>query len=337
MSAVPGAIPFIDALKSGRRSARRTWVLRVTVKRLAQFTAAFFGVTILVFVMLRAAPGDAARLYLGERAIDISEETVARARRELGLDRPPAAQYLSWLAGVARLDWGVSSATKEPVVRVIAPRLRVSALLALPVLAAIVLAAFPLGLCCALGQRGAFDTLIRAAAVALGSVPSFCAGILLILFFSVKFRVLPSFGAGSAVHYLMPGLTLALGAVAYYTRLVRSSFLEEFSKEYIRSGRARGIRPLTLARSAAKNAALPVISSLGLSLAHLLGGQAVVEKLFGLPGMGSCLIDSVMRRDYAVTQGCVLVYVLLFSLINLAADLFCLWLDPKIRAGKVPL
>jgi ABC-type dipeptide/oligopeptide/nickel transport system permease component len=306
-------------------------------RRLLRFIPVFFGVTALVFCLLRLAPGDAAFIRLRDRGQDLSAEALAAVRAEMGLDRPLWEQYGRWLASLARLDLGRSLMTGEPVARELARRFRMTAALTLPVMALTLLAAFPLGLLAARRQGWFWDGLTRFTSIAGMSVPPFCLGLLCILIFSVRLRLLPSFGAGSPAHYIMPCLVLAVPAAAHYTRFIRSALLEELSQEYVRAARARGIAPGTiLFAHGLRNALIPVVTSLGMNFALLLGGSAVVEKVFSWPGMGSCLIDAVLNRDYPVIQGCVLLYAVLFAGINLLSDLLCRYIDPKQRRTSGP-
>jgi ABC-type dipeptide/oligopeptide/nickel transport system permease component len=298
------------------------------VQRLIQCIAVFFGVTGLVFFLIRIAPGDAAYIRLQDLGIDLSKEELAAVREELGLNRPITVQYLLWLRDVLQLDLGVSLQTGEPVLGELLLHFRRTVTLAAPVILSIPVVAFPLGLLCALYQSRFLDGFLRWLVIVIMSIPSFCLGLLFILFFSVYLKWLPSFGAGTPAHLILPGLTMAIGSVAYYARFIRGAFLEEFAKEYIRCARARGVKRSGLVLSSAKNALIPVITSLGMSLALMLGGSAVVEKVFSYPGVGKYFIDAVMRRDYNVVQGCVLLFAFLFAGINLGTDLLCGALDP---------
>lgn len=304
---------------------------KLLMQRLLQCAPVFFGVTILVFFLLRIAPGDGAYLRLHDLGLDPSPEALAEIRESLGLNRPIPVQYLVWLRDLLRLDLGRSLATGEPVIAELSLHFRWTVALTLPVILVIPAAAFPLGLLSALYQRRLWDGAIRWPVILIMSVPSFCLGLLFILLFGVHLKWLPSFGAGTPAHSVLPALTLALGSIAYYARFIRAVFLEEFAKEYIRAARARGVGRPGLVRSALKNALIPVITSLGMSAAMLLGGSTVVEKVFSWPGVGKYFIDAVLRRDYQVVQGCVLLFAVLFVSINLIADMLCLLLDPLLR------
>jgi ABC-type dipeptide/oligopeptide/nickel transport system permease component len=307
-------------------------VLRYALKRLLHLPPVLIGLTALVFVLLRLAPGDAARLRLAARGLDPGTETLAEARAALGLHRPVWEQYLLWLRDLGRLDFGLSVVTGKSAAAEYLAHLKATAVLAFPALLLAGAIAFPAGVLSAMLKGGVFDRFCRAAAVLTLSIPSFCLGLFSILLFSVKLRWLPSFGSGSPRHLVLPVLTLALGSAAHYTRFIRSTLLEEFSKDYIRSGRARGLRPAALVWGLAlKNASAPVLTSLGMSLALLLAGSAVVEKVFSWPGAGKYLIDSILARDYPVVQCAVILFACFFVGLNLIADLLCMLLDPQIR------
>jgi nickel transport system permease protein len=310
-------------------------MLRYALKRLLYVPLVIFGVTVLVFALLRLAPGDAARLRLTELGLDPSEENLAALREELGLHRPLGEQYLLWLRDVARLDFGRSLATGRPVAGEYFAHLKATAALAFPALILALALALPGGTLSALRRSGPFDGVCRALSILTLSIPSFCLGLFFILLFSVRLRWLPSFGSGRPEHLVLPVLTVALGSAAHYTRFIRTVLLEEFSKDYIRAARARGLRPGALVwGQALKNAAPPVITSLGMSLALLLGGQAVVEKVFSWPGAGKYLIDAILRRDYNVVQCAVILFAFFFVGLNLLADLLCMLIDPQLRRSS---
>lgn len=306
-------------------------MVRYILKRIAQFVPVFFGVTLLVFVLTRIAPGDAARFYLAERGIDYSPSAIEAARHELWLDKTISVQYINWLCGVLRGNLGVSHLSGEPVVHELYSRFCVTLLLTMLVFPAILLIAFPLGILCTVKQNSATDSILRCLNVLALSLPPFCLALLLILIFSVRLHLLPPFGFSQPLHYIMPCFTLVTAAAAYYTRLIRGCLLEEFSRDYILAARARGLPLANVVCGALRNAIFPVLTSLGMTLAHLLGGQVIIEKIFGIPGMGSYLIDGIMRRDYAVVQGCALLYTTLFSALNLTTDVVCAALDPGRR------
>jgi ABC-type dipeptide/oligopeptide/nickel transport system permease component len=307
---------------------------RYALKRLAHLVPVLFGATVLVFALLRLAPGDAARIRLAARGIDPATETLAKERAEMGLDQPVWTQYWRWLADVSRFDFGLSVTTGKPVFAEYAAHLKATVMLAVPSLLLTVLIAVPAGALSAMFSGGVFDNLCRAASIVVLSVPSFCMGLFLMLLFAVKLRVLPSFGSGSLRHLIMPLLTMTLGQTAHYTRFIRGVILEELSKDYVRAARARGLRPAIIVRGLVlKNAAVPALTSLGMSLALMLGGSAVVEKVFSWPGAGKYLIDAILQRDYPAVQCAVIFIALFFVTINTVGDILCMIADPRARAA----
>jgi peptide/nickel transport system permease protein len=300
-----------------------------------QFVPVFFLLTFLIFFLLRIAPGDAARIRLFERGRDLGREEIEQERHALGLDRPVLYQYAVWLGHVVRGDFGVSIVTDENIKDEIGRRWAMTLLLSLPSVLIAFFLALPLGIISAVNESRFIDTITKIFSIVFHSVPSFCTGLLAILLFSVYLGLLPSFGSGNIRHMILPCAVIIISTTAFYTRFIRGLFLEEFSKDYIRAERARGVPIATIIfRNALKNAALPLITSFSMSLALTLGGQAVVEKVFSWPGMGSYLIDRILRRDYPAVEAACLLYVFLFSGVNLAADMLCAALDPKIRRSE---
>ncbi|MDR2519379.1 MAG: ABC transporter permease, partial [Spirochaetaceae bacterium] len=210
-------------LRGAGVSASGGAVRRLLIQRLLQLGPTLFGVTALVFFLLRAAPGDGAYLKIRELGLDPSEEALSEIRQQMGLNRPLPAQYLSWLKGVLRLDLGASLATGEPVSVELARHFLWTGRLAAPVMLVILAVSFPLALVSALSRR--WDRVIRLILILMMSIPSFCLGLLFILLFSVRLRWLPSFGAGTAAHGVLPALTVSLGGLAYYARFIRAVLL----------------------------------------------------------------------------------------------------------------
>ena len=270
------------------------------LKRILGAIPVLLGVTLLVFLLLRIAPGDAAMIRLQALGIDPSPEVLDQMREPMGLNLPVWKQSIQWISDVARLDFGNSLITGEPVINEFLLKFRATLQLSVPTLVVVILAAIPSGILSAVFQDRFVDNISRAITTIFMSVPPFCLGLLLILVFSVKAGILPSFGTGSVLHLVMPCVTLSAGLTAHYTRFIRSALLDEFSKGYIRSARMRGVNTWRLTVShAMKNALIPVITSFGMSFGLLLGGSAMVEKIFSWPGVGKFLIDAILRRDYA--------------------------------------
>ena len=313
-------------------------MLRYIIRRLLMTVPTALLVAIAVFVLLRLVPGDPAQLMLGDTA---TKETLAELRRQLGLDQPIPLQFLYWLGNVLRGDLGRSITNDLPVLPLILDRFRVSASI---VVAAVVLAtliAVPAGMIAAWKQNSAGDLLIVAGATLLLSVPSFWLGLLMLLLFGVKLGWLPvvgyvSFGEdfGRALAYVvLPIATLTLIEIGVITRMARAATIEVLRLEYITHARAKGVpEGRVLWRHALPNAFAPTWTLIGLILGNLLGGIAVIETVFTLPGLGRLLVDGIFARDYPVVQGCLLFIAIMYVLVNLLVDLLYPVFDPRVAA-----
>jgi peptide/nickel transport system permease protein len=294
-------------------------------------------VALIVFAILRAVPGDPAQIMAGDLA---SPEAVAALRARMGLDQPLPLQFLTWLGHVLHGDFGASIMTGEPVLPAMLKRLEVTAQIVLPAFLIALLIAVPAGLLAAARRNTALDFATVAIAVAGLSVPSFWIGLLLILVFGAWLQWLPtvgfvsvSEGGAAAVKYLaLPVLSLLLVEVATVARMARSSTLDVLNQEYITHARAKGLterRVLWL--HALPNAVAPVLTVAGLLLGSLLGGAAVIETVFTLPGLGRFLVDGIYSRDYPVVQGALLLVALIKIAVNLTVDLLYPLFDPRVR------
>ena len=313
-------------------------MLRYILHRLLMTVPTALLVALAVFVLLRLVPGDPAQLMLGDTA---TEETLAELRRQLGLDQSIPVQFLYWLGNVAVGDLGRSITNDLPVLPLILDRFRVSASI---VVAAVVLAtliAVPAGMIAAWKQNSAGDLLIVAGATLLLSVPSFWLGLLMLLLFGVKLGWLPvvgyvSFGEdfGRALAYVvLPIATLTLIEIGVITRMARAATIEVLRLEYITHARAKGVpEGRVLWRHALPNAFAPTWTLIGLILGNLLGGIAVIETVFTLPGLGRLLVDGIFARDYPVVQGCLLFIAIMYVLVNLLVDLLYPVFDPRVAA-----
>ncbi len=314
-------------------------MLRSVLTRLGVFAASLLAASFVIFVITQALPGDVAAAILGFGA---TPEQLAAKRVELGTNRPFLVQYASWLEGVLRGDFGRSWYSGVPVAALIAPRVEVTASLVLLSLTLAVAIALPLGAVAALKRRQwqGFATSVLAQ---LGmAIPAFWAGILLVSVFAVRLRWFPANGysplAGGvgpwASHLVLP--VLALGAVqgAILIRYVRSAFLEVLGEDYYRTARSIGwTRRRALARHGVRNAALSLVTVLGLQMAAVIVGAIVVERVFVLPGLGSLLLDVVSRHDLIVVRGVVLLLVFVVLLVNAAVDISYALIDPRLRSG----
>lgn len=299
------------------------------LRRLLTAVPTLLAVTLLVFLVMRLIPGDPAVIMAGELA---DAATLNAIRHKWGLDQPLPVQYGIFLANLIRGDLGVSLRTGLPVLAEILRRYEVTLVLALLGAAVAVGTGLLLGI---LGATRAYTVWDYAGTVLvlLGiSTPVFWSGMLLILLFSVRLRWLPSGGAGSIQHFILPALSLGLFTAGVIARQTRSSLLEVLNQDYIRTARAKGLPGrLVVVRHALRNALIPVVTVVGIQFGRMLGGAILTETVFSLPGIGSFLVLSISTRDYPVVQGIVLVFAVSFVLINLAVDLSYAVLDPRVR------
>jgi peptide/nickel transport system permease protein len=299
------------------------------LRRLGLSVFVLWGAITIVFVAIRLAPGDPAQMMLGSSA---TAQEVAELRARLGLDQPMPAQYARYLVQVARLDLGDSLRLNEPAVGAIVERLPQTARLsALAMIIAVVLS-FPMGILAALWPGTMLDRLISIVSLLGQSVPHFWLGIMLVLIFARSLRLLPSGGADTWQHLLLPAITLALPLIGILTRLIRSGLFDVLHEDYIRTARAKGLaaRPV-ITRHALLNMLIPVVTVLGLQLGTLLGGAVIVESVFAWPGVGRLLVEAISNRDYPLVQAAILVITAVFIAINIVVDLSYGYLDPRVR------
>jgi peptide/nickel transport system permease protein len=294
-----------------------------------------FGVSVLIFLVLRFTPGDPAeRILSQEGEYQADREAIARLRAEWGLDLALPVQYGRWIANVAVGDFGRSFATGRPVVETLAERLPATLQLAALALAVAVALALPLGVLAAANAGGPVDALCRALSLVGASVPSFWLGLLLVWVFAVRLGWLPAIGRGGPQHLVLPAAALGVGVCATQARLLRASLLETLAEQYVLVARAKGVSARrVLWRHALRNALIPSTAALGVSLGSLLGGAAVVETVFAYPGMGKLAVDAISIRDYPVVQAFVILMTLAFALAGLVVDLVSALIDPRIRVG----
>ena len=309
------------------------------IKRLLDLLFVLFGVSLLVFLMLRFIPGDAVQIMLGAN-VDISAERVEALRRQLGLDLPIYQQYAGWLGGILRGDLGTSIWTGQPVSKEIFSRLPVTLEITLLALLFALLVSFPLGILAAQARGTWGDTFVRILSIIGLTLPSFWVGVLLLYFVSVRFPGFPAIGyvpfaedpVGNLARLSLPVIAVSLPIIAGLSRLLRSSLLEVMNADYIRTARAKGIRRQTLLyKHALRNALIPVITIIGVQMGYLLSGVVVIEQVFAIPGLGRLIIGAVNERNYPLVQGTILVITLVFVLVNLLVDLAYAWIDPRVE------
>ena len=303
----------------------RTYVLR----RLAQSALTLLGVSVLVFVILRVLPGDPARMLLPDGA---PESAVAELNRQLGLREPFVVQYGLFLGSVARGDFGQSFQYRAPALRVVLERLPATVHLTLAAMLITIAAGVPLGIFTAVRRGTHYDVAGTIVAVLGQSLPNFWLGIMLILLFGVALRWLPTSGFASWTSLVLPAVTLAAFPTALVARLTRSSMLEILNRDYIRTGRAKGLAERSVVfRHALRNAAIPVLTVIGLQIGALLGCAVITESIFAWPGMGKLIVDAIFFRDFPVVQTVLILSATVFVVINLAVDLLYTVIDPRIR------
>ncbi len=287
------------------------------------------GVSVIIFLMLRVLPGDPARVIAG---LNASEATVQRIREQLGLDDSLLKQYGSFLAGVLQGDLGQSARTSRPVTAEIVARL--PATLTLAAVATVVGSVFGIfaGVVAAVRRNTVLDHAISSVAMMGVSMPVYWLGLLLILLFAVTLRWLPAAGAGEPLSIVLPAVTLAAFSTALVSRMTRASMLEVMGQDFIRTAQAKGAPPVVvILKHGLRNAFIPILTVISLQFGALLGGAVLTETVFGWPGIGRLLVDSIFARDFTVVQGIVLVYAALFILVNVVVDVLYVVIDPRIR------
>lgn len=304
-------------------------MLNYFLKRLAGLIPTLLIVAVLVFLFVHMLPGDPARLAAGQEA---DEQTVAVVRKELGLDQPLPRQFIHFFSNILQGDFGTSIRTRRPVSAEIGERFGPTVMLTLTSMVWAVLIGMGIGIVSAVYRNKWPDRLGMTLAVSGISFPAFALGMLLMQIFSVGLGWLPTVGAGSWKHYILPSLTLGAAVAAVMARFTRASFVEVIQEDFVRTARAKGVAEFSvIAKHTLRNALIPVVTMMGLQFGFLLGGSIVVEAVFNWPGLGRLLVDSVQMRDYPVIQTLVLLFSLEFILINLVVDVLYGYINPTIR------
>ncbi|MFN4164097.1 MAG: ABC transporter permease [Ferrovibrio sp.] len=312
-------------------------MLRLISSRLVAAIPVMGVVAIFVFLLLRLSPGDPAAILAGDAA---TPEMIAAIRADLGLDRPIWEQFVTWLGQLLQGDLGRSVLSKQPVAMMIGQRIEPTISLALTTLLFAVIVAVPIGIIAAWKQGGWIDRGIMALSVVGFSIPVFVLGYILIYFFSMKLDLFPVQGFASLSEGLLPflerialpTLTLSFIYIALFARITRAAMLEVLGEDYIRTAHAKGLNESTvLVRHALRNAAVPIVSVIGIGFALLIGGVVITETVFNIPGVGRLVVEAVLARDYPIIQGVILLFSGVYVLINLAIDITYVLLDPRIR------
>ena len=312
-------------------------MLAYALRRLLAVVPVMAVVALVVFSLLYLSPGDPAAVLAGDQA---TLEDIEKLRVALGLDQPFLTRFASWIAGVLQGDLGTSVFSSRPVGALILQRLEPTVALTLCALVLAVVIAVPLGVVAAWKAGGGVDRFAMGFAVVGFSMPVFMLSYLLILLFSVKLRLLPVQGyapIGDGIvpflrHLALPSLALALVYAALIARITRAAMLDVLGQDYVRTARAKGLAtPAVLLLHALKNAAIPIVTVIGIGFALLVSGVVVTETVFNIPGVGRLTVDAIIRRDYPVIQGVILVFSAVYVLINLLVDLSYALFDPRIR------
>lgn len=312
-------------------------MLKIIARRLTGMLVVMFIVATMVFFLTRLAPGDPASLMLGDQA---TAEDVAQLRKTYGLDRPVLVQYVFWLGEVVQGNLGQSIFLQRPVLQAIAERAEPTFFLALFSIVIAALIGIPSGIISAVWRGEKVDQIVSGVAMLAASIPSFWLGLIFMQVFAVALGLFPVAGYGPPGatlierlhHLLLPASVLGIVNSALITRFTRASMLDVLSEDYVRTARAKGLPEWRIVlRHALGNALIPIITVVGLTAALLVGGAIVTETVFGLPGIGNLVVSAVLRRDYPVIQGALIVIAGIYVLINFAIDLLYTLVDPRVK------
>ena len=299
------------------------------LKRLLGTIPVIFGVLLLTFVLVHSIPGDPVEVMLGESATSADREVL---RQNLGLDEPLPIQFFQYVAKVAQGDLGVSIHSKKPIVDLLAERLPATIKLAALALMIAISIGVPLGIVAALKVDRWADNLATVLSLTVSAMPHFWLGPLLMMVFALWLGLLPVSGMDANTSIILPALTLGFGLAAILTRMTRASMLEVLHEDFIRTARAKGLPEKTvILKHALRAALLPIVTVLGLQLGSLLAGTVITETVFAWDGIGRLLVESIEKRDYPVTQACVLLIALTYVFVNLLTDIIYTRIDPRVR------
>jgi len=316
-------------------------LLRLIVRRVLISIPLLLAISVLVFVLLEAMPGDPARLQAG---MDASEEEVEAIRRRMGLDRPAHERYISWLTGALVGNFGRSSVSNQQVTTLISERMSVTIELVLLAFIVALVIALPIALLAARKPGGIIDRIVMVMSMTLLAVPNYVLALLLVLVFAVFLRLMPAIGfvplsggiGANLKSVTLPVLALAVPISSFYSRFLRGDLVEQLnSADYIDTARAKGVAPWTvLWRHAFRNSSFGLLTLVGLNVGGLVGGTVIIERIFAMPGMGMLLLDGALSNDVAVVQMCVIIFAAVAVLANLVVDVMYAVLDPRIRYGS---
>ena len=308
-------------------------MLKYIGKRLLWMLPVVLGISFILFTIMDLTPGDPARVILGEYA---SQEDVDALREEMGLNDNFFVRYGKYIVSAVTGDLGQSYRTGVPVVEEIAARFPVTLKIAVMAMFIAVFIGIPVGIISAVRQYSFADIVATMSALAFTSIPAFWLGLLLILLLSVQLHLLPAIGSDSWKHLIMPSVSLAAAQMATFMRMTRYTMLEVIRQDYIRTAKAKGAEPRRIIfHHAIKNALLPVITTVGLSISNLLGGALIIENVFGISGLGTLMVNSVKSKDAPMLIGSVMFAAVVAGLVNLSVDVLYTYIDPRIKAQFV--
>ena len=304
--------------------------------RLLQMIIVLVGISFLTFLLTYLSPGDPVRNMYTSAGIMPTEELIQQTRDEMGFNDPFLMQYSRWITNCLKGDFGKSYSLNKPVVKLLSARLWPTLKLTLMSMVLMLIVAVPLGVLSAVYRNKPIDYIVRAITFFGVSIPNFWVGLLLILYFCVRLRLLPVVSSGGTFKdLLLPAVTLAIAMSAKYTRQVRTAVLEELSSDYVVGARARGVKDSKILwGNVFPNSLLPLITMLGLSVGSLLGGTSVVEVIFSYPGLGNLAVNAITSADYFLVQGYVLWVSVIYMVINLLVDLSYNYVDPRMRLRR---
>lgn len=305
---------------------------RYVLQRLLSAVVVLWGVTVLVFSMVHATPGDPVRVLLGDSARGATAEDLARLRSELGLDQPLLVQYKNFLAGLLQGDLGKSWRTNRPVAAEIAERLPYTLQLTVAALLVAVLIGLPAGVLAATRPYSSVDYALTGLALVGVSMPVFWLGLLLMMVFALTLGWFPASGSGTWRHLVLPALTVGAASTAFIARMTRAAMLEVLTEDYVRTARAKGLsESAVVGKHALRNAAAPILTAIGLQFGGLMGGAVLTETVFAWPGLGRLVVNAILTRDLYMLQGSILFTAFLFIVVNLLVDIGYSLLNPKVR------
>ncbi len=308
-------------------------MLKYIGKRVLLMIPVVLGISFILFTIMEFSPGDPARIILGDYA---TQEQVDELREEMGLNDTFLVRYGRYVLNAAQGDFGKSYRSNSPVVGEIAARFPVTLKISLMAIVIAVLIGIPVGIISAVKQYSFADILSTMAALLFTSIPAFWLGLLLIMFLSVQHHILPSVGSDTWKHLIMPSLSLAAAQMATIIRMTRSTMLEVIRQDYIRTAKAKGASSRRVVfHHAIKNALLPVITTVGLSVSNLLGGALIIENVFGISGLGTVMVNSVKSKDTPLLLGSVMFAAVVAGFVNLGVDVLYTYVDPRIKAQFV--